>query len=68
MNECEIQLLKTEVEVRRNVFFGDLSSRISNKCNLIDWQSITNAANAKGLDLRTTAEIKKKWSDLKVSG
>lgn len=66
--KCEIQVLQTDVEARRNVLFGDLSSRISNKCKMIDWRSITNAANAKGLELRTTADIKKKWSDIKVSG
>lgn len=60
-------MLETTVEARRNVFFGDLSSRISNKCKMIDWQSITNAANAQGLELRTTAD-RKKWSDIKVSG
>lgn len=33
--ECEIQVLKTEVEARRNVLFGDLSSRISSECKMM---------------------------------
>ena len=64
--DCEIEVLTTEVEARKCVLFGGLSSRISNKRKSAEWKTATKAVNAVGLENRTMADIKKKWSEIKL--
>ena len=45
------------------MLFGTLSSGISSKRKRSGWES---AVNAVGSEKRTQAEVKKKWSDIKV--
>ena len=65
-NFTEIEVLVGEVEARKNILFGGLSAGISNKCKIVEWQHVTAAVNAVSSVPPIMAEIKKKWSDLKV--
>ncbi|KAL6473318.1 hypothetical protein MHYP_G00195060 [Metynnis hypsauchen] len=74
--ECEVETLLNEVEVRKKCLFGalssgplssgPLSSGITAKRKRSEWDSVCEAVNAVGSEQRTLAEIKKKWSDIKV--
>ena len=64
--ETELEVLLSEVEARKNVLFGTLSSGISSKRKRSGWENVCQAVNAVGSENRTQAEIKKKWSDIKV--
>ena len=55
-----------EVEERQRVLFGSLSSGVSAKQKRLEWEKVCERVNAVGSETRTPAEIKKKWSDLKV--
>ena len=54
-----MEVLLSEVEARKNGLFGTLSYDISSKRNAV-------AFNAVGSEKCTQAEVKKKWSDIKV--
>ncbi|XP_037402214.1 myb-related transcription factor, partner of profilin-like [Pygocentrus nattereri] len=64
--ECEVEVLVSEVEARKNVLFGSLSSGVTNKRKFVEWQHVAAAVNSVSSTSRTVAEVKKKWSDLKV--
>ncbi len=64
--EGELEALLAEVEARKNVLFGMLPSGISNKRKRSEWESVCEAVNAVGSEKHTQAEVKKKWSDIKV--
>ena len=57
-----MEVLLSEVEARKTVLFGTLSSGMSSKRK----RSVCEAVNAVGSEKRTQAEVKKKWSDIKV--
>jgi len=61
-----MEVLVSEVEARKNVLFGTLSSGISSKRKRSGWESVCKAVNAVGSENRTEVEVKKKWSDIKV--
>ena len=66
-NESELEVLLNEVETRRAVLFGSLSSGINTKKKKFEWECVCEAVNAVGSEQRTPTEIKKKkWSDMKV--
>ncbi|MED6291890.1 hypothetical protein CHARACLAT_028249 [Characodon lateralis] len=46
--------------------FGSHSSVMSNKRKCCEWQHIVTTVNSVSGTERTMAEVKKKWSDLKV--
>lgn len=48
------------------MLFGGHSSGVTNKKKQCEWQSIASAVNCVSGTERTVAELKKKWSDLKV--
>ena len=60
-------MLLSEVEACKNELFGTLSSDISNKRKRSGWERLCEAVNAVGLEKSTQAEVKKKWSDIKVN-
>ncbi|XP_061582062.1 myb-related transcription factor, partner of profilin-like [Cololabis saira] len=64
--ECELETLLTEVEARKIVLFGSLSSGINTKRKKGEWDLLAASVNAVGSEHRSTQEIKKKWSDIKV--
>lgn len=64
--EDELEALLAEVETRKNILFGTLSSGITSKRKRNEWESVCQAVNAMGSETRTQAEIKKKWSDIKL--
>ncbi|XP_061593275.1 nuclear apoptosis-inducing factor 1-like [Cololabis saira] len=64
--ECEMETLLSEVEARKRVLSGTLSSGITRKRKRSEWDSVCDAVNAVGSEQRTHAELKKKWSDIKV--
>jgi len=64
--KSEIEVLLSEVEARKNVLFGTMSSGISSKHKRSGWESVCEAVNAVGSEKRTQAEVKKKWCDIKV--
>ncbi|XP_039526127.1 myb-related transcription factor, partner of profilin-like [Pimephales promelas] len=64
--ENELEVLLSEVETRKNVLFGTLSSGINNKRKKKEWESLSEAVNQVGSESRTVNELKKKWSDIKV--
>ena len=59
-------VLLSEVEAHKNGLFGTLSYDISNKRKRSGWERVSEAFNAVGSEKRTQAEVKKKWSDIKV--
>ena len=61
-----MEVLLSEVEARKNVLFGPLSSDISRKRKRSGGESVSEAFNAVGSEKRTQAEVMKKWSDIKV--
>lgn len=59
-------MLVSEVENHKNVLFGSHSSGVTNKRKCCQWQQVVTAVNSVSGTERTMAEVKKKWSDLKV--
>ncbi|GAA6077738.1 myb-related transcription factor, partner of profilin-like [Tachysurus ichikawai] len=49
-----------------SILFGGHSSEVTNIKKQCEWQSIASAINCVRGTERTVAELKKKWSDLKV--
>uniref|UniRef100_A0A8C5AEI9 Myb/SANT-like DNA-binding domain-containing protein n=1 Tax=Gadus morhua TaxID=8049 RepID=A0A8C5AEI9_GADMO len=64
--ESELEILLHEVEMRKHMLFGTLSTGINAKQKRSEWERVCEAVNAVGSQQRTHSEIKKKWSDLKV--
>ncbi|KAK0145844.1 t-SNARE domain-containing protein 1 [Merluccius polli] len=64
--DCEVEVLISEVEARNNILFGSLSSGISTKTKKLAWEKVAKSVNEVGAENRTVADIKKKWSDIKV--
>ena len=56
--ESEIEALLSEVEARKNVLFGTLSSGISSKRKRSGWESVCEAANAVGSEKHTSRSEK----------
>lgn len=48
------------------MLFGGHSVGITNAKKALEWQKVADAVNAVASQPRTVAEIKKKWSDIKV--
>ncbi|XP_035813267.1 t-SNARE domain-containing protein 1-like [Amphiprion ocellaris] len=65
-SETEIEVLVDEVEARKSILFGGHSSGITNKRKGTEWQHVVTSVNSVSSTERTVAEVKKKWSDLKV--
>ena len=65
--ETELEEVLSKVEARKNVLFGTLSSGIRSQRKKTGWESVCQAVNAVGSENRTQAEVKKKWSDIKVN-
>ena len=66
LTESEMEVLLSEVEACTNVLVGKLSYDISSKHKRSGWESVSEAFNAVGSEKRTQAEVKKKWSNIKV--
>ncbi|XP_059896290.1 uncharacterized protein LOC132448783 [Gadus macrocephalus] len=64
--ESELEILVHEVEMRKHMLFGTLSTGINAKQKINEWERVCEAVNSVGSQQRTHSEIKKKWSDLKV--
>lgn len=64
--QCEIEVLVGEVDTRKKMLFGGHSVGITNAKKALEWQHVADAVNAAASEGRTVAEIKKKWSDIKV--
>ncbi|KAK0151538.1 t-SNARE domain-containing protein 1 [Merluccius polli] len=62
--DCEVEVLISEVEARNNILFGSLSSGIW--LGKLAWEKVAKSVNEVGAENRTVADIKKKWSDIKV--
>ncbi|XP_049426784.1 t-SNARE domain-containing protein 1-like [Epinephelus fuscoguttatus] len=62
----EIEVLVGEVEARKIILFGGHSSGITNKRKTSEWQHVVTAVNGVSATERSVAEVKKKWSDLKM--
>ncbi|XP_010778572.1 uncharacterized protein, partial [Notothenia coriiceps] len=65
-NNCEVEILVGEVETRQNILFGGHSIGVTNAKKATEWQHVADAVNFASAQGRTVAEIKKKWSDIKV--
>ncbi|XP_054866345.1 t-SNARE domain-containing protein 1-like isoform X2 [Amphiprion ocellaris] len=65
-SETKTEVLVDEVEARKSILFGGHSSGITNKRKGTEWQHVVTSVNSVGSTERTMAEVKKKWSDLKV--
>ncbi|XP_059386113.1 nuclear apoptosis-inducing factor 1-like [Carassius carassius] len=64
--QCEVEVIVGEVEKRRKMLFGGHSVGITNAKKALELQTVADAVNAVASQPRTVAEIKKKWSDIKV--
>ena len=65
-SNCEIEVLLNEVDHRKSVLFGSLSTGVTNKNKQLSWQFVAAAVNEVSSTPRSFSEIKKKWSDMKV--
>ncbi|XP_054868348.1 t-SNARE domain-containing protein 1-like [Amphiprion ocellaris] len=65
-SETEIEVLVDEMEARKSILFGGHSSGITNKRKGTEWQQVVTSVNSVSSTERTVAEVKRKWSDLKV--
>ena len=61
-----MEVLLSEVETRKNGLFVTLSYDIGSKRKRSGWESVCKDVNAVGSEKRTQAEVKKKWSNIKV--
>ncbi len=64
--EVEVETLVGEVEAWKLILFGGHTTGITNKKKQTEWQQVAAAVNAVSHTERTVAELKKKWSDIKV--
>jgi Myb/SANT-like DNA-binding domain len=61
----EVDVLVTEVERRKDVLFGKLSSSVTGEVKRKAWGEVTTSVNEVGSgEVRKEAEVKKKWSDV----
>lgn len=65
-SDTGIHTLVGEVEARKTTLFGGHSSGITNKKKHCEWERVAASVNSVSGTERTVAELKKKWSDLKV--
>uniref|UniRef100_A0AAQ5WZK1 Myb/SANT-like DNA-binding domain-containing protein n=1 Tax=Amphiprion ocellaris TaxID=80972 RepID=A0AAQ5WZK1_AMPOC len=65
-SETKTEVLVDEVKARKSILFGGHSSGITNKRKGTEWQHVVTSVNSVSSTERTVAEVKKKWSDLKV--
>ena len=63
--DCEIEIMVGQIEKRKRILFGSLSSGMTNKTKQIEWQKVTDAVNSVSSEPRTLEEIKKKGLILK---
>ncbi|KAJ8346446.1 hypothetical protein SKAU_G00278470 [Synaphobranchus kaupii] len=66
--EDELTAMVEEIEDRQHVLFGGLNSGLTNKAKQVAWECVAAAVNEVGQQDRTVADLKKKWSDLKLQG
>ncbi|KAA0723921.1 hypothetical protein E1301_Tti015391 [Triplophysa tibetana] len=66
-SELEIETLTTQVGNHSLVLFGSLKSGVKGGHKKAIWKKITDVVNSVGIESRTPAEVKKKWSDLKLA-
>ena len=64
--QCEEEIIVGEVEKRRKMLSGGHRVGITNAIKALEWQKVADAVNAAASQPRAAAEIKKKWSDIKV--
>ena len=64
--QCKVEVLVSEVDTRKKVLFGGLAEGIANAKKAAEWQHVADAVNNVASEGRTVADIKKKWSDIKV--
>ncbi len=63
-NDNEREVLLSEVEARKNVLFKSVST-ITGTGKKEAWDAVTQAVNVVSPEIRTVAEVKKKWFDMK---
>uniref|UniRef100_A0A0E9XUR7 Myb/SANT-like DNA-binding domain-containing protein n=1 Tax=Anguilla anguilla TaxID=7936 RepID=A0A0E9XUR7_ANGAN len=66
--EDEITAMVEEIEDRQHVLFSGLNSGLTNKAKQVAWECVAAAVNEVGQQDITVADLKKKWSDLKLQG
>ncbi|XP_056225015.1 nuclear apoptosis-inducing factor 1-like [Seriola aureovittata] len=66
-SEMEIDILTSEVAQNKDVLFVSLKSGITGAHKTAVWKRETEAVNSVAIEERTPAEVKKKWSDLKLA-
>ncbi|CAM4657939.1 unnamed protein product [Leuciscus chuanchicus] len=66
-SNVEIETITREVERNKIVLFGSLKSGIKGAHKNKIWTQITSSVNSVGVEKRTPAEVKKKWSDIKIA-
>ncbi|XP_049913336.1 t-SNARE domain-containing protein 1-like [Epinephelus moara] len=64
--ENEIEVLVREVEARKIILFGGHRSGVTNKRKTSEWQHVVTAVNSVSATVRSVAEVRKKWCDLKM--
>ncbi|KAJ8281008.1 hypothetical protein GJAV_G00062270 [Gymnothorax javanicus] len=67
LSEAEIEMLTSKAQWNKLVLFGSLKSGIKGCQRAAVWKEITTAVTSIGVDKQTPAEVRKKWSDLKIT-
>ncbi len=64
-NDNEREVLLSEVEARKYVLFKSVSTGVTGTGKKEAWDAVTQAVNVVSPEIRTVAEVKKKWFDMK---
>ena len=65
-SNSEVEMLLNEVDHRKSILFGSLSTGVTNKKEQLSWQFVAAAVNEVSSTPRSVSEVKNKWSDIKV--
>ncbi|XP_059204107.1 uncharacterized protein LOC131983404 [Centropristis striata] len=65
-SEAEIEVILGEVESKKNILFSSVSSGVTGTGKAKAWREVTDAVNVVSVVQRTTAEVKRKWFDIKL--
>ena len=63
---AEIEVIIEEVEKRKSILFRSVTAGVKMQNKNDAWVLITKAVNAVSPEVRTVAQVKKKWFDIKV--
>lgn len=65
-SEAEIEIILSEVELKKHILFSSISSGVTGTGKSKAWKEVTDAVNVVSAVPRTMPEVKRKWFDIKM--